>query len=183
MPAIIGESPMEYFRIALAEAMARERVSVETFTEYYIVQLLVGEIDRGHHPTETLGDSFVKALAAKPADRQRMLRWVGDRALLFNGLWWEHNFRPRRISHLRFHRDVGMAAYRNLGGVPFEEMSLKFEGIVDALARLGTDASLATARDLVRLFLLWQETHSAYAARVLAERGLIPIAAKDSVPS
>jgi len=174
MAIIIRDTPTEFFRAALAEAMARERVSVESFTEYYLVRLLVGEVSNGHHPSETLGDVFANALGAKPAERQRLLRWVGDRALVFTGLWWEHGFRPRRVSHARFHIDVGTAAYRTIGGVPFEEMASKFEGIVDALARLGADTSLLSAQDVVRLYLLWEETRSAYAARILAERGLIP---------
>jgi hypothetical protein len=183
MSSVSCETPMEFFRDALGEAMANERLTVEPFTEYYLVQLLADVVEGSWHPTETLGDVYVRAQAMKPVDRRRTLRSIGDRALVFSGLWWEHNFRPLRPSHAKYHVELGRLAYREIGGVPFDEIAQKFDGIVDALVRLGTDASLRTARDLLRLYLIWQETGSGYAARVLVRNGLVPSASKSGTPS
>lgn len=112
-----------------------------------------------------------------------MLREVGDMALIFSGLWWEHQFRPLRPSHAKFHIDLGRMAYRSVGGVPFDELAANIGGIVDALIQLGTDHSLTTARDVLRLYLLWSDTHSPHAARALAAQGLLVMPFRAQTPS
>lgn len=180
---IIAGTPLEFFRNALTDALARERVSVTPPAEYYVVHLLVRQIDQGVHPDETLGDRFARAHHEAPAVRVQQLRAVGDSALVFCGLWWEHQYRPLRPSYATYHMDLGRVAYRNIGGQPFDELAAKFSALVDALIRLGTEHSLATARDIVRLYTLWQETDSRYAARALADLGLVPVRTHDSAPS
>ena len=183
MSHIVGETPMEFFREALQEALQREGVTVDVTSEYYLVKLLVSQIDEGFHPDETLGDRFAIAIHAKPIDRMQIFRAVGDRALINCGLWWEHQYRPRRPSYAQYHMQLGKVAYRGVGGEPFDEIAEKFEGLVDALIRFGTKASLATARDILRLYTLWEETRSAHAASALAERGVYVVRGSSPTPS
>jgi hypothetical protein len=176
MQKIIHETPMEFFRSLLGDALQQERVTVAPITEFYIVQLLAGEVSDGHHPTEILADTFAGALTSPPRERIRILRSVGDRALVFSGLWWERDRRPRRPAHVAYYVQLGSMAYRIIGGSPFDEMASKFEGIVDTLARVSTDVLVTSSSDVLRIYLMWQETQSRLAARALAARGV-------SVPS
>ncbi len=180
---MVQSSPEEFFSEALGEAMQKECVSVSADAHYYVVQLLVRQIDHGYHPDETLSDRFALAFSAKPVDRNRILREVGDRALVFSGLWWEHQYRPLRSSHATFHVDLGRRAYRSVGGVPYDELSSKIGGVVDALIRMCTDHSLNTARDVLRLYMLWADTHSRHAARALLGRGLMIMPSRAHPPS
>lgn len=183
VPEISALSLEEFFRDAVVDAMSRERVSVEPYTEHYVIQLLVRETRDGHHPMETLSDEYVRALSARTADRRRLFQSIGDRALVFSGFWWNYEFRPRRLSNAEFHLQLGRRAYGHIGGQPFDEMALKFDRLADALARLATNAFLVTPRDIARLYRLWDETYSRYAARALAERGLAPMKSTSRTPS
>ena len=180
---MVRSSPEEFFSDALGEAMQKERVSVSADAHYYVVRLLVRQIDHGCHPNETLSDRFALAFNAKPIDRKRILTEVGDKALVFSGLWWEYQYRPLRSSHATFHVDLGRRAYRSVGGVPYEELSSKIGGVVDALIRLGTDHSLNTERDVLRLYMLWTDTRSPHAARALSQKGLMVMPSGTQTPS
>lgn len=178
-----GCTPEEFFGEALKVAMEKERVSVGGYAQHYLLQLLVRQIDNGFSLDETLGDRFALALKAGSVDRIRILREIGDRALIFSGLWWEHNFRPLRPSHAKFHIDLGAWAYRSVGGVPFDELATNIDGIVGVLMQLGLDHSLTTARDILRLYALWHDTHSRHAARALAAQGLMVMPFRPQIPS
>lgn len=180
---VILSSPVEFFRDALEDAMEKEHVSVSVFARHYVVRLLVRQVEQGYHPDETLSDRFALALASGPADRNRILAEVGDKALVFSGLWWEHQYRPHRPSHATFHIELGRHAYRTVGGVPFDELASNIGGVVDALIRLGTDHSMKTARDVLRMYLLWQETHSRHAARALLAQGVMIMPSPTQTPS
>jgi|GEM_PF-6144337 len=173
MKHISQESPSDFFQKNLMQALGRDGVSIEPFTEYYVVQLLTTEIASVHQRGETLGDVFARALSARASERIRMLRRVGDCALVFGGLWWEQSYRPRRPQHIQYYMQLGSMAYRSIGGTPFDEMASKFEPITAALARMSSDTRLTLPSDLLRLYVLWIETRSEFAARVLADRGLI----------
>lgn len=182
-PNLIRMSAQEFFDDALSIATQKELVVLSSTAHRYVVQLLIRQIDRGYHPDETLGDKFAAALEARSVERIQKLREVGDRALVVSGLWWEHQYRPRRPSHAAFHIDVGRIAYTSLGGVPFDELAQNMGGIVDALIRLGNDHALASARDVLRLYMLWEETHSRYAAHALIARGITPLSPVTQTPS
>ena len=180
----IAEHPFEFFLEALARALKAERVQVTPDAHIYVARLLLQTMTDGRHPSETLGDRVARASEEiNPLQRQAILREVGDMALIFCGLWWEWEFRPRRPSHAAYHLDLGRWAYRHLDADPFLEISEKFRGLVDALIRLGTEHSLATARDVMRLYRLWEETHSPHAAKALAGLGLIVGNSGSKIPS
>lgn len=194
-PLVTTESAQEFFRAAVVDALERERVVVGPMTEYYVVNLLLSQTGTGYHPDEPLSVRLCTALERKMplTERTKLLREVGDAALVISGLWWERDEHPRRPRYNRFHHEAGKVAYRQLGMLgdrrtyfgseTFCELSEKFGALVDVLVRFGTAHSLASARDVLRLYHLWQETHSRHAARVLCERGLYVGATGSSTPS
>ena len=183
------ESAPEFFRTALASAMAREHVAVRPLTELYLINLLVSQVSGGVHPDDTLADRFARALAAAHTERVRLLREVGDTALVTCGLWAARELHPTRPMDARYHTDVGRRAYDRLSRLErpetdvFGELADRFTDLVDALNSLGTEHSLATARDILRLYERWRTTHSRHAARVLAEMGITPVGGRDGEPS
>jgi len=174
MPILVNETPMEFFHAAVTDAFARERVSVSELGEFYVVKLLAGERARTSHPTDTLHDLFARAIGETPSRRDELFREVGDRALIITGLWWEHDFHPRRSPKAASLMQLGSSAYWTIGAEPFEELAAKFDDVVYALARLSADATLSTTRDLLRLYDVWERTRSPLAARALSRHGLPP---------
>jgi hypothetical protein len=152
------------------------RVSVGPFTQYYVVDLLANRVLRGDiEPGATLADRYARALQADRHVRFRILREVGDIALVSCSLWSD-------VPGDRYQITMGSKAYARLAAMPdglgeyapevFAELADRFRDLVDALIRMGTLQSLCSARDVLRLYEQWQETRSGYVARVLAERGI-----------
>jgi hypothetical protein len=166
------ESAAAFFSRALGEALSIEHVEVSGLTHSYVVHVLVREVRDGHHPDETLADRFVLAGQAPSVERTDRYRSVGDAALMLSGLWWERAAHRRGWPEIRYAAALGSRSYRAIGGEPYDEMSEKFEGLVSALVRFGTAQSLATARDVLRLYQLWHQTRSRCAAEALADHGV-----------
>jgi hypothetical protein len=176
MRVIVTDSAEQFFEEALSEALCDERVEASIHARRYLRSVLCREITEGRHPDETLGDRYLLAHRVGPVERTAILREVGDSAMVLSGLWWERAAARRGWPEIRYNITVGSRSYREVGGVPFDEMSAKFEGLVNALVRFGTAHSLATARDVLRLYQLWHQTHSRQAAEALARQGIIPVA-------
>ena len=174
--------PQEFFNEALGEAMERRRVSVSPFVHAYLVRLLLWQIDSGHHPDEILAYLFLEAKRTGGYTGALKMSAVGDRALVFCGLWWERQYRLRRPFDAKYHIDLGRSAYRAVGGAVFEELSKKFEWLVDALNELCI-TRVMTNRELVRMFELYERTKSTQAARVLLAHGVSPMSSRSQTPS
>ncbi len=175
----------EFFQAALAEAIERERLRITDAVRRYVVLLLARQ---DYHPGEVLGVRFAHALDAAldqvgKTSVMQELQDIGDRALIASGLWWEREFRPRRISNLEVHRAIGRRAYQTLGEYPFSELAEKFEGLADVLMRLSADHLSKSAPDILRLYAIWEATGNRYAARALAAYGITPARSTSRTPS
>jgi len=169
---ISPDRPEQFFADALTDALDRERVTVSQDAVAYVVFLLA-DLQRSRcHPDDVLAEDYARAFASRRAPQAVVLRSVGDRALLFSGLWWERERSRHGGPQVRYHMDLGRAAYRTVGGVPFAELADRFGGVVDALMRLASTHLLTSDPGLLRLYDLWSETHSTRAARMLAEQGM-----------
>jgi len=173
-------SAQEFFWEALRRALDHEHVSLSVEAEYYVVQLLAQVDDVASADGEqSLSLRFLQALQARPTDLVT-IRSVGDTSLRLSGLWWERELRAHRADNLSCYIALGQNAYGHLGGPLYDELATKFRELVDALTCLGTEHSLATARDVLHLYELWQATHSRHAAVKLVEQGITVIRTPDS---
>ena len=174
MAIIVGEHPFDFFLQALAEALSAEHVSVTPATHVYLAQVLVRHINPRWHPSETLGDRVAKALGGglTPAQRRQAFQELGDMILVCTGLYPEYGLWMARGIHVKYQIQIGRGAYARLGQEPYQEIADKFHRLVGALIYFGTEHSLATARDVVRLYELWHQTHSNQIARILASQDI-----------
>lgn len=170
---ISPDRPEQFFADALTDALDRERVTVSQDAVAYVVFLLADLQRSSCHPDDVLAEDYARAFASHRAPQAVVLRSVGDRALLFSGLWWERERSRHGGPQVRYHMDLGRTAYRTVGGVPFIELADRFGGVVDALMRLASTHLLTSDPGLLRLYDLWSETRSTRAARLLAERGML----------
>lgn len=192
---VVAASPAEFFQAALAEAMARERVTVGPFTKQYLVQLLVQQVHHAFSIDEPLAYRYLASVSATHTERTRALRDVGDTALLICGLWPEVQLRPRHSLDLSYHMDMGRHAYsllsRNAGGRAemfgrdvFGELCDRFHDLVDALNELMAAYSLATDQSILHLYERWLQTGGRRVARTLAEKGVyVGACPKQNTPS
>jgi hypothetical protein len=187
------DSPLEFFRERLEQAMAHQRVSTSAFTEYYLADLLAGAVRGGPlvatepgYDETPLALLYVRALHSHRHERARLLKQLADTALFVSGFFAESL--ERRLVDLDYYRSMGGAAYarlsreldtRGCGGV-FGELSDRFVEFSDLLQEVSETTRLATPQSVVRLYERWLQTRSRRAASLLQEQGIHPVAAAES---
>jgi hypothetical protein len=184
---LASDTPMEFFRARLTEAMENQRVSASAFTEFYLVNLLTTCVRRevlpGPEPgyTETpLAVLYGRALQGPREERTRRLRELGDTALFVSGYFPDSHL-GHAVDH-SYYRDLGGRAYAHLsqeerlahGPSVFAELSRRFSQFADLLSEVSDSTLAAGHLTLVKLYERWRATGSRRAAALLARRGLAP---------
>ena len=190
---VMEETPMEFFREQLAKAMEHQKVSTSTFTEYYLVNLLTRCVRGDALPASEPGYDetplaliYVRALEASRHERARLLRGAGDTALFMSGFFAESL--NGRSGDIGYYRTLGGQAYSRLSQeeapFPFDrsvfaELAVRFTQFADLLSEVSETSQLAATRSVLVLYQRWLETGSRRAAALLAEQGVVPVAAGD----
>ncbi len=191
---VYGPAAAEFFREQLEQAREHQRLSISAYTEFYLVNLLSTCVRATAAPGQEAGFddtplalTYARAMQASRAERARLLRTLGDRALFTAGFFGDSL--ARRLVGFDYYRALGTRAYARLseegqapGFVPqvFGELGARFGEFADLLAEVSESTSVATQQSIVRLYERWLQTGSRRAARLLAERGLAPVVAADA---
>jgi hypothetical protein len=182
----------EFFRDTLQAAMSRQKLAVEDQTEQYVVNLLTvfARADAFYEKTpegpkmRPLAAMFSDAMAAGPAERNRLLQRIGDVSLFFAG-FFAQSF-ARKLVDIDYHIAMGGTAYGSLAGnlgpstrasvlcAIFAELAAKFQRFVDALNEVSEMAHVHTDRDVLRLYEIWMKTGSQRAHGILHRLGVDP---------
>jgi hypothetical protein len=105
-------------------------------------------------------------------------------ALFISGLF--SNSLNRKLVDVDYYIAMGGGAYGQLSSSltrtahetalarVFDELSAKFQELVDALAEVGEDANFSNDSDLLRSYELWVRTGSTRAEQQLRRRGIHP---------
>jgi hypothetical protein len=187
------ESPMEFFREQLETAMEHQKVSTSAFTQFYLANLLASAVDARRVPTSEVGFEqtplallYIRALEASRHERARLLRLLGDAALFVSGFFADSL--GRRLIDLDYCRTIGGGAYARLsrettasgfGPELFSELAARFTEFSDVLQEVSEASRLAQPQSVVALYERWLQTGSRRAARLLADRGVVPVASSE----
>ena len=187
---VTARTPLEFFRDQLERAMQHQKVSTSAFTEYYLVNLLAGSLrgellpraEPGYDETP-LALLYARALAAERGERARLLRSLGDTTLFVAGFFADSL--AGRLADFDYYRALGGRAYARLsreerrgpGGEVFGELAARFTEFADLLAEISESSRLSgSSVSVLQLYERWLQTGSPRAARLLAQRGLAPVA-------
>ncbi len=187
---VTARTPLEFFRDQLERAMQHQKVSTSAFTEYYLVNLLAGSLRGERLPRAEPGYDetplallYARALAAERGERARLLRSLGDTTLFVAGFFADSL--AGRLADFDYYRALGGRAYAHLsreerrgpGGQVFGELAARFTEFADLLAEISESSRLSgSSVSVLQLYERWLQTGSPRAARLLAERGLAPVA-------
>ena len=185
MPSLVRtQTALEFFKETVDAACQRQSFRPQPATTYYLVSLL-SEFARAESgpcqaliSAEALGVRFVRALQSGGSDQRLGLKHVGDAALFLSG-FFSDSLRRSPVD-VDYYMSLGGYAYRSLGTLDhalaptFVELSENFSAFVDLLAEVNDRTSLATDRDLLRLYERWVRTGSRRDGNLLAERGIVP---------
>jgi hypothetical protein len=190
----------EFFRDALHDALAHQRIAVEGETEHYVVNLLTLFADADAlYETQAGGGARLKPLVVMLGEaleaptveaRCRGLQRLGDVSLFISG-FFAAGF-ARKIVDIDYHIAMGGRAYgalaescppargRTLRQV-FAELATKFSPMVDALNEISESGYTHSDRDRLRLYELWVKTGSERSRGLLRKLGIEPAPAARSV--
>lgn len=182
---LVGKSAQEWFREMIADALSERRIKVQEVTEFYLVNLLAGFLEKeklfveepdGTVTAEPLALVLLRGLAADRRARAAQLRKVGDTALFVSGFFGDSL--ARSLVDVDYYIALGERAYGALadgarGHDPlFQELALRFPQFVDLFAEIAELSDLRSNRGLVRLYERFLATRSERVAKRLRDRGV-----------
>ncbi len=177
------ESPMEFFKAQVEDALERQRIKTSEWTAYYVVNLLTTFLEARHPAAraveEPLGTRLMRALHGDGPEQREELRRVGDASLFLVGFFSD---RVRaRLADVDYYISLGGSAYGRLAANDdeafaevFGEMAEKFVPLTDVLADISERGTVTPNRDLLRIYDRWQRSGSQRDEGLLMARGLVP---------
>ena len=184
---LVGKSASEWFREMVSGALAQRRLKVQEVTEFYLVNLLAGFLEReklfgaapdGGGAEEPLALLLLRALAEDRRQRAAQLKRVGDTALFVSGFFGDSL--ARSAVDVDYYIAMGERAYdalrdaRELAGAGelYGELARRFADFVDLFAEIAELSDLRSNRGLVRLYERFLQTRSERVAKRLRDRGV-----------
>jgi hypothetical protein len=184
-PILVGKSAHEWFREMVADALSHRRLKVQEVTEFYLVNLLAGFLEReklfveepdGSVTVEPLALILLRAFESDRRQRAAHLRRLGDTALFVSGFFGDSL--ARSLVDVDYYIAMGGRAYgalaeseRGLDAL-YEELSGRFGDFVDLFAEIAELSDLRSNRGLLRLYERFLLTRSERVARRLRDRGV-----------
>jgi hypothetical protein len=182
---LIGKSAHEWFREMVADALAHRNLRIQEVTEFYLVNLLAGFLEKeklfveepdGTVTAEPLALILLRAIEADRRSRAAHLRRLGDTALFVSGFFGDSL--ARSLVDVDYYIAMGERAYgalaeseRGLDGL-YEELSGRFGAFVDLFAEISELSDLRSNRGLLRLYERFLATRSERVAQRLRDRGV-----------
>ncbi|MES1204598.1 MAG: hypothetical protein ABUS79_01550 [Pseudomonadota bacterium] len=164
-------------------AFKDEGIQATDLTAHYLVQLLAAYAAQ---PIEErpLALRLLESIAASPRERRTTLREIGDTSLFVSGFWGDSL--GGKLVDVDYYIDMGGTAYGELArdaaagahqayAAVFGALAENFPRFVEVLMTISRrTARVGSDRDVVRLYERWMRTKSGWAARRLAEVGVMP---------
>jgi hypothetical protein len=182
---LIGKSAHEWFREMVADALSHRRLTIQEVTEFYLVNLLAGFLERerlfvkeqdGTVRAEPLALILLRALQGDRRTRSAGLRRLGDTALFVSGFFGDSLARTN--VDVDYYIAMGERAYGSLAETErgqddlFGELASRFVDFVDLFAEIAELSELRSNRGLLRLYERFLATRDARVAERLRERGV-----------
>lgn len=176
----LDNSPASYFRERLLEAMAKLRLEVRTWTEFYLVDLLARKASQVQLEIPLVLQIKAAVEEPQPLARFNHYRDAGDTALLMLGFFGDHV--DRRSLSRRYVAHMGAGAYRATAALSasfdglteaYEDLSDGFDEFSRVLNEVRELTSLQTPHDIIRLYEALNVTKSPSVAERLCQKGLI----------
>lgn len=180
-----SQTPIEFFKELVDEALARQGLSSSELSAYYLVHVLEQfvasddlyaelEVEKG----TTLAELLCEALAARGGRQLTMLKFTGDLALFVSG-FFSDSIARRRVD-LDYYVRMGGYAYRRAAvkssadaSEVFLELSSKFVRFVDVLNEVSEKSSLGDSTGILRLYERWLQTGSPRSESLLRQEGIL----------
>jgi len=170
---VLHPTPTAQWRALIQEAVGMANTPLSEELESYLVFLLMRFTGESHLGSTVMALDFLRSLGKYNRERAEGLRDVGDKCLLFAGLFPELA-KKRRVC-IDYYVRLGRSAYDTLSAHEqkslaelFAKLSTHFVPMMDVLhwiRSIGTSAQM----DTIAAEELWRSTNSQYARHVLQQ--------------
>jgi hypothetical protein len=182
---LVGKTAHEWFHEMVTGALSERRLEVQEVTEFYLVNLLAGFLEKerlfveqedGAVVAEPLALILLRALEADRRTRAATLRRLGDTALFVSGFFGDSL--ARTSMDVGYYIAMGERAYGSLAETErgldalYGELAARFGEFVDLFAEIAELSDLRSNRGLVRLYERFLVTRDERVARRLRDRGV-----------
>ena len=156
------------------EAESAANLTLDETSESYLVFLLMRFTDKPEMAGSLLGQEFLEGLERSGRAGLEGLRDVGDKCLLYSGLFPRRA--QRRLVKVSYFVDLGRSAYHHLHSHSghglsdlYGQLVASFVPMMDVLQRIRELDGNGPAMDALSAMELWQDTNSAQARRCVEE--------------
>lgn len=179
----------EFFKALLDEVIARQRVVLAEFTEFYVVNLLTeftsadklfSQEEDGRKDQEPLALLYHRALLQDREERIRTLRRLGDVSLYRAGFF--SSSLQNGLVGPDYYIQMGGAAYGQVADLSpttafasvYRELCDKFRALVDVLEEIAARGMVRTGpQGALKVYESWTRTGSDKLERVLVDAGMV----------
>ncbi|MBI4209463.1 MAG: hypothetical protein HY538_07145 [Deltaproteobacteria bacterium] len=178
----------EYFGGLVTQALQSQKAQTLPVVKQYIISLLL-DYSRTENlypkdQEEALAFRWLHALTAEFGERVKSLKQMGDFTLFVAGFFPDSL--SRKLIDVDYYMALGGKAYGCLSQIfthyhpmktdeLFGDLSHRFSLFVDVLSEVSERSSISTDTGLLRLYERWIRTRSERLARMLSDRGVIPM--------
>ena len=176
MPELVvhGSATEEWLSL-VHEAEAASAFHLDEEMQSYLVFLLMRFTEKPELATSILAVEYLQSMQTLGRVGQDQLRNVGDKCLLYSGLFPKRA--ERRRVKISYFVDLGRSAYQQLSeqmehgaATLYNRLADTFVSLMDILQMMRALGSPANQLDPLQAFELWQETGSQSALKILNKR-------------
>lgn len=184
MALLLQPTSLSQWQALLNEAQVAAAVTLQEDLESYLAFMLMRFIQQPEIAKSAMGLEFLMALENLSGLQDQKLQEVGDKCLIFSGLFPE-NAHKRRVS-MNYYIDLGQTAYsllsdKNNQAARFSAVQLytslcnQFIPMRDVLDAM-RDGDSSRTNDLLAYADLWSKFKSAYALKKLQHANILTFA-------
>jgi hypothetical protein len=188
---VVSGSLKEFFRWLLGDVVARQKVTLNDVTQFYVVNLLTdyAEAEKlfaqqadGTRGTEPLALLYHQAMQQEREQRIRTLRRLGDVSLYTAGFF--HSALDSRVVGADYYIQMGGNAYGAIASLSpstafqavYLELQEKFRAVVEVLEEISARGLCAAGpAGAIKVFESYQRSPNGRLEAVLLDAGLLPM--------
>lgn len=170
MKLLVNSTSTSLWQQIIHEAEVACRTPLKEELESYLVFLMMRYTARPEIARHIMAIDFLKGLEAMPRQRQLLLQEVGDKCLLFSGLF--PDMAEKRIVKVGYFVNLGQSSYANLSTSSDDLYSLlanQFVVLMDILLSIRQYSDQYPGLLPLQAYDLWVETGSKRALSILKQ--------------
>lgn len=171
---ILHPTPTAQWQALVSDAEKKASITLSEELESYLIFLLMRFVGESEISTNPIAWELLQGNKKLGSERVQALRDVGDKCLLFAGLF--PGVARRRRVRISYYVKIGQNAYASLALAQenaladlFSKLGEQFVGLMDVLHTMRAIDETQTVLDCLQAEELWADTKSQFALKILRQ--------------